>query len=328
MKAQPIICALFACTLSAQAGSPSLPPAVPPPGRPIARVNGTILTDRDLQREMRSIFPYTNQHGGDLPKAMEPKIRRGALQMIEFQELLYQEAVRRKLSVPASEMDRAWAEFRKEFPNPAAYREFLKQEVNGSEELARTKIRRSILIDKITKIEITDKAAVSAAGLREYYDKHPAEFRVPEAYALQTISMVPPPKATPAQLDEAYRRANQALKQAQATKSYEQFGLLAEKLSEDPYRVMMGDHKTTDRSKLPAPILKAIGTMQPGEISGLLQVDQAFVIVRFNRHTPAGMQKFDEVRDELRKNLEKTRTEQIRSALGQRLRAKAKIEEL
>ena len=72
---------------------------------------------------------------------MEPNIRKGALQMIEFEELVYQEALRRKMTVPPAQMERAWAEFRKEFPTQEAYRQFLKAEVNGSEQVARTRIR-------------------------------------------------------------------------------------------------------------------------------------------------------------------------------------------
>src|SRR4030095_3734494 len=38
-------------------------------GKPVARVNGTVLTDRDLLREMLTIFPYARQHGGKFPEA-------------------------------------------------------------------------------------------------------------------------------------------------------------------------------------------------------------------------------------------------------------------
>jgi hypothetical protein len=328
MKSQLSIYAVLVSALSAQAGAPSLPSAGPPAARPVARVNGAVLTDRDLRREMLAIFPYAAQHGGDFPKAMEPNIRKGALQMIVFEELLYQEALRRKMTAPPAQMDRAWAEFRKEFPTPEAYRQFLKTEVSGSEELARNKIRRSLLIDQMIKIEISDKAAVSVAEAKVYYDKHPEDFRVPESFSVQTISMVPPAKATPAQMEEAGKRAAKALKQAQATKTYEQFGLLAEKISEDDYRVVMGDHKAVDRAKLPPRIAQALEAMRPGEISGVIQVEQTFTVVRLNAHIPAGMRKFDEAKDSLRKQLEKTKTEELRSALGKKLRAKAKVEEL
>ena len=67
--------------------------------KPVARVNGAVLTDRDLLREMLEIFPYARQHNG-FPKAQEASIRAGALQMIIFEELVYQDALRRKLVLP------------------------------------------------------------------------------------------------------------------------------------------------------------------------------------------------------------------------------------
>ena len=54
--------------------------------KPVARVNGAVLTDRDLLREMYAIFPYAQQHNG-FPKAQEAGIRQGALEMIIFEEL-------------------------------------------------------------------------------------------------------------------------------------------------------------------------------------------------------------------------------------------------
>ncbi len=67
--------------------------------KPVARVNGAVLTDRDLLREMYQIFPYAKQHSG-FPKAQEAAIRQGALEMIIFEELVYQDAIRLKLAVP------------------------------------------------------------------------------------------------------------------------------------------------------------------------------------------------------------------------------------
>ncbi len=74
--------------------------------KPVVRINGTELTDRDLLREMLIIFPYARQHNG-FPKAEEPKIRMGALKMIEFEELVYQEAERRGMTVPPATLQKA-----------------------------------------------------------------------------------------------------------------------------------------------------------------------------------------------------------------------------
>ena len=301
---------------------------VVPPERPVARVNGTVLTDRDLLREMFAIFPYARQHNGGFPKAMEADIRKGALQMIVFEELVYQEAMRRGMTVTPAQLNHAVVEFRKQFKSPDDYHGFMTWECQGSEQVLRRKIRRSILIDRLLDIEVKNRSAVTLAETRAYYDRNLATFRLPESFSFQTISILPSDKATPAQLQDARKRAEAALKQAKATKSFEEFGLLAEKISEDDYHVMMGKHDFVDRDKLPPQVVSTALAMQPGQVSELIQVEQALTIVRLIAHNPAGLQKFDAVKDSLRKQLQNQKTEQLRSGLDRQLRAKAKVEVL
>ena len=296
--------------------------------QPVARVNGAVLTDRDLQREIFTIFPYARQHGGNVPKELEPEIREGALQMIIFEELVYQEAQRRKMTIAPARMSRAEADFRKQFPNAEEYKNFLQIEFKGSEQAMREKIRRSLLIEQLLKEEVESKSAVSSAEAKAYYDKNPGIFEYQEAFSIQTISFIPPEKATPAQVQEARKRAEETLPKAKATKSYEEFGLLAEKMSEDDYRVMMGDHKPLARKQLAPTVAEALSKMQPGQVTDILQVDNIFTIVRLNKHVPAGKKKCEEVKEQLIPQLEKTKTNQIRANLDKKLKQKAKIEVL
>jgi peptidyl-prolyl cis-trans isomerase SurA len=37
-------------------------------GKPAARVNGTVLTELELRRELFTIFPYAQQHNGTFPQ--------------------------------------------------------------------------------------------------------------------------------------------------------------------------------------------------------------------------------------------------------------------
>jgi parvulin-like peptidyl-prolyl isomerase len=297
-------------------------------GKPVARVNGAVLTDRDLLREMYLIFPYARQHGGGFPKEMEPGIRKGALQMIIFEELVYQEALRRNMSIAPLRLQKAEAEFRKQFATPEQYQEYLKAECNGSLQFLRGKIRRSLLIDALLDLEVAGKAKVTLSEAKAYYDKNPAPFQYPESFAFQTISVLPPEKATPKQLQEGRKRAEDALRQAKATKTYEEFGVLAEKISDDDYRVMMGDHKFVDRAKLAPSVVQALLAMQPGQVSDILQVEQAYTIVRLNKHVLAGKMTFAQIKDKLEKELEAKKTEDLRAALDKKLRRTAKVEVL
>jgi peptidyl-prolyl cis-trans isomerase SurA len=293
--------------------------------RPVARVNGAVLTDRDLLREMYAIFPYAQQHNG-FPKAQEAQIRQGALEMIIFEELVYQEAERRKMAISAEKLNGAEAAFRKQFQSPDQYQQYLQTEMQGSEKQLRQQMRRSLLIEQLLKQEVEAKAVVTPTEVQTYYMKNPARFRQSESFTFQSISVVPPLKPTPEQAKEAQKKAEDALRQAKATKSYQEFGLLAEKISDDDFRVNMGDHHVVAGDKLPPQVVKVLTAMQPGQMTGLIQIESAYTIIRLNAHTPGRKQPFAEVKTDLKTELQKKKYEQLRSGLAKQLRAKAKIE--
>jgi parvulin-like peptidyl-prolyl isomerase len=296
-------------------------------GKPVARVNGSVLTDADLVREEYAIFPYARQHNG-IPKDLAPQIRDGALKMIIFEELVYQEALRQKMTVPATQMQQAEADFRKQFATPEEFNALLQGEFHGSRQLLNDKIRRSLLIEAVLKNEVEDKGSVSPAEVRAYYDRNPARFQFPESFTFQTISVFPPANATSDQLKEERMRSEQALRKAKATKTAEEFGLLAEKISDDDYRVMMGQHKPVPVDQLAPQVVKALLAMHPGDVSDVIQVEQIDTIVRLQAHTPAGKTKFEDSREQLRKELQQKKLNDLRAALDKKLRQNANIEEL
>ncbi len=138
--------------------------------------------------------------------------------------------------------------------------------------------------------------------------------------------MVPPLKDTADQAKQARTKAEDALRQAKLTKSYQDFGLLAEKISEDDFRVNMGDHKAVPADKLPPQVVKSLQSIQSGQITGLIQIESAYTIIRLNAHTPARKKPLSEVKTELKTDLQKSKYEKLRSNLAKQLRAKAKIE--
>ena len=338
MKYQLLISALLAMTLSAASAQVAshAPTAITNAAsaqtsplqvgdKPVARVNGAVLTERDVLREMYTIFPYAQQHNG-FPKAQEATIRQGALEMIIFEELVYQEAERRKLAIPAEKLNRAESEFRKQFNSPDQYQQYLQTEMRGSEKQLRQQMRRSLLIEQLLKTDVELRSAVTPAEIQAYYTKNAAKYSQPESFSIQSISIVPPLKATPDQEKEAKKKAEEALRQAKATKSYQEFGLLAEKLSEDDFRVNLGDHKVVGADKLPPQVVKTLQPMQSGQLTGLIQIETAFTIIRLNVHTPPRKKPLSEVSNDLKTELQKSKYEKLRSNLAKQLRAQAKIE--
>lgn len=296
-------------------------------GKPVARVNGAVLTDRDLLREMYAMFPYARIHNG-FPKSLEPEIRKGAMDMIIFEELVYQEAERRKMTIPVTKITRAELQFKAQFPNTKAFQEYMRAECNGSRQVLRQRIRRSLLIEALLKLEVQDKSVVSVSEAKAFYDKNSAQFSHGETFTIQTISILPPESLNPDTLKEQERRAQDVFRQARATKSYQEFGVLAEKVSEDDFRVNMGDHHAVRREDLPPEIVKAALAMQPGQVSDLIRLGDAYTLFRLNAHTPPGKVPFESVRGRLQTDLQKAKTNQLRSDLDQKLQKNAKIEQL
>ena len=294
--------------------------------KPAVRVNGTVLTEADVVREMYTIFPYARQHGG-FPKSMEADIRKGAMEMIIFEELLYQEAKRLKIPIASGQLSSAEAAFRKQLGS-GAYEQFLLTECRGSKKVLREKVRRSLLIEKMIETEVDQKSVVTAAEARAYYDKNPKQFENPESLRIQTISIIPPQNGGAAVDKEARRRAEEAYKLAKGIKSYQDFGLLAEKLSDDDWRVNMGDRSHIQASTLPPQVVQAAAAMKPGEVSDLIRLGNAYTIFRLVEHKSAGKTPFAAVKAKLQSNLQKQKQADLRAALNQRLRKNAKIEVL
>ena len=296
--------------------------------KPVARINGAVLTEFDLQREMVMMFPYARQHGGKVPKTMEAEVRRGALQMIEFEELVYQEAVRQKMQIGPARLDQAMTDLHAQFESEAAFQQFLKAEFHGSRAILRKKVERSLLIDELLEREVTNKSEINDTEVRAAYDRDPARFSRPRRVSIQTISVLIPDGASSEQEMTMRRRAEDILHKAKGTQNAEQFGALAENNSDDDWRIMMGDHGLVEEEKMPPQVAQLAFRMKAGEVSEIIRVENSFCIVRVNGNEPARTLPFVELQAQIRKTLQTQRVDQLRGALNRRLRKTAKVEEL
>jgi parvulin-like peptidyl-prolyl isomerase len=300
----------------------------PPTGKPVAKVNGAVLDDRDLAREMMNVFPYAKQHSGQFPKEAEPQIRKQALRNIELEELAYQEAKKRGMTVSPAKLDKAVKDFRAQFDSDAQFQQYLKAEQKGSMQELRNKIQRAILIDEMFQAEINNKARLSDAQLRDFYNKNPERFRKPDSVSIQTVTIAYGDNPSAADKKKARQRADDAVKQAETTKDYEGFGTLAEQVSMDDWRVMMGDHKWLHRGRMPKQVEAVVFSMKAGQISDVIDTGDSFCIVRVNGIEPSHLVPYDEVKAELKKDLEEQKKDEQRQAFEARLRKNAMIQEL
>ncbi len=328
--------ALAATLAAAQQLAAAHAPTAPPPAvssypaflrKPVVKVNGAVLTELDLREQEQRLFPYYSIHGGKVPDKYQAEIRRKALDQIVVEELVYQEAQRRGMKVPAATLRQMLQAARGRFPTRQAYEAYAEQMYGSAGELER-RIRRGALIEQFEHQQIELKAKVTDATVREVYEKNKPSFLRPESVWLQTISVQLPDNPSADQKKLALTRIQQILPQAQSAKNYSEFGLLAERVSEDEYRVNMGDHKWVHLVSLPAEIAKPLANLQAGQISGIVEARFGYVILRVNERRPAKQLTYDEVKDELRKEIEDANAQRRWTALQTELKKSAHIENL
>lgn len=255
-------------------------------------------------------------------------MRRGAMDMIVFDELVYQEALRRKMTIPETKYESSRKNFMKQFPDKKAFDAFMAQECKSSPQVFRQQLTRSLLIEALVKQEIDEKSRISDAQLRQVYDENLKKFDHPESFRFQSISIIPPPNASAEVMAEARKHAEAASKAAKGAKTYDEFGMLAEKYSDDDFKVKMGEHKLTARTELPPDVVKAALAMKPGDVSGLIPVGPNFTIFRLIAHVPAGRESFEVAKIKLREDMSKVKAEHLRKDLYTKLRHAAKIQEM
>jgi parvulin-like peptidyl-prolyl isomerase len=311
-----------AAVASEGAGEP-----VKPPLTQIVRVNGVVLTEAQLDQEMQRLFPYYSIHGGRVPAGAEAEIRQKAIHELVLHELVYQEARRRNLQIPPLKWQKRLQQIRQEFPSRQAYEAAATKEY-GSVAAYERALRRVMLVEQLWDAEVTRKSVVTAEAERAYYQSHKAQYVRPEAVWLQTITIKFPGNATAEQKQQAYHIAEQILVKAKAAKDYEEFGMLAQQLSEDDWRVMMGDHRWVHRGTVTPDLEQAVFSMKAGETSDVVESSSGYVILRANEHQPKRQMSFTEMSASIRQRLASERREKRAKEFEQLLRSKAEVQML
>jgi peptidyl-prolyl cis-trans isomerase C len=289
-------------------------------------VNGVAISEADFEQEMRRIFPFFSIHGNAIPKEYEQDVRRKALNNLIDTELAYQKALRLHLQITPAEFRQRVAQVRGDYATNAEFTSAIRQYF-GSRAAFEAKLRHDMLLDKVFRLEVKDKSVVTPLQVHQYYTANRDTFVQPESVSFQTISAVFPKNPTSQDRAAARTRIEKLFSQAQAAHTYDAFGVLAEKFSEDEYRVMMGEHRMVHGVRL-ASEFQFVTSMREGEISGVIESSAGFHIVRLVKRTPAKRFTFAEVRVSIREMLMKQRLAARNKEFHERLRANAKIEVL
>ena len=277
----------------------------------VATVNGTSLTQKDLDAELDRLIPKITFH-----RSVSNEKRKfyydQALQELINRELQYQDALAKNMKPEKEKLDAQMEKIRNKFKTPEEYKAAVEKE-GLSEEKVRARVEKDMMIQAVFSDAVTAKAKVSDEDAKKHYEKNATRFKQPEGVKLRLLSTK----------DEKKARDILAM-----LKSGDDFGEIAYNMSEDSYRVKKGDIGYMHKGRMVPEIEEAAFKLKIGETSDVINAENTWFIIKLEDKKPEHQMSFEEVRDKLKKDLEKERTKELNDKWIADLRAKAKIEVL
>ncbi len=296
-----------------------------------AEVDGKPIFRDQVERYYRSRMAAGSDTGKEEQTA---SFKLNILNELINDEILLAHAGHSRITVSEAEVDKKVVELR----SPYSEEEFQKKLSDQGLTLGelREEVRQSLIIDKLFNKEIASRALVTDAEIAEYYERHKANFNVPETeYHLAQILVTPVPDSQVRNLmnDDAKDRAA-AERKIQALharlRAGEDFAKLAQAYSEDPRTAPGGG----DMGFIPASSLaadgklkQALSSLQVGQISGIIRDAGGYHIIKILGRENAGQRDLSDpqVQNNIRQTLTNEKEQLLRAAYIEELRNRAKV---
>ena len=288
-----------------------------------ARVNGAEISNETLERNFQEYLRERNINIGAIRHPAKLQVMRSeVLNQLIDRELLWQAARSAGIVVGEQEVDERIADMRTAFKSEAAFASRLASEGFTAEQF-RSHWRKLLAVRRNLDAVAAREAPVTDAEIHAFYDGNPEKFLRPESVRARHILVSVQPDATPEARAAARARIGDLLRQLKAGAD---FAALARAHSEDGAREHGGDLGHFERGRMVPAFEQAAFALPPGEVSGIVQTEFGFHVIRVEEHTGGGTVPEAEARDQIRAFLAGRRARLAETREIDRLRKAARIE--
>ncbi len=266
---------------------PALPAAKTPNGTVVedvvVRVNDQIISRSDVERSEAQLEQEAQQQ--NLPSSELLTRRKDMLRDMIDQQLLLSKAKELGLNAD-TDVVRRLDEIRKQYKlDSMEDLEKAARQQGISFEDFKAQIRDQILTQQVVRDEVGRHLSVTSGEEQKYYNEHQKEFEQPEQVRLSEILVPLPDTATPAEIVQAERKANDL--KSQVMKGSD-FAEVAKKSSGGPTAAQGGELGLFKRGALAKVLEDQVFELKPGESTQPIRTRQGFVILKLTEHVPAG----------------------------------------
>lgn len=286
---------------------------------PVARVNGVPVAASELTKIYNAVV---QSQGGRIPADKVNEVQKKILDDVISEELIYQLG---KKSEPADlnkKLDDFVTKHKDRLKADDEYRKRFEADKLSEKEL-RDLVRRKIVEDNYLQKEVLSKVNITEAEIKGFYDKNPKFFTTPEQIRASHILIKLDPKATDAQKKAARAKIEAILKKA---KGGSDFAKLAKENSECPSKDNSGDLGFFPKGQMVKPFEDAAWMMKAGEISGIVETQFGYHIIKVTETKAASVVPYSQVREKIEQALKQQKVRDGINALVEAARKNAKIE--
>lgn len=245
---------------------------------------------------------------GKAPAALQPDESERVLNMAQKQHQLEARVLAapeaRDAMVPASTLDLAMQEIRGRYQNEDEFSEDMAR--NGLDEASfASALEREMKVEAILEKVGTRAESVSDMDVELYYQYHPEQFRRPETRLARHILITLNDTIPENTREAAFKRISEIA--ARLAKEPQRFEEQALKHSECPTALDGGKLGDLPRGKLFPELDAALFGLNAGEVSGVIESELGFHVLRCDAVTVAGVLGFADAKQHIRKLLEQKR---------------------
>ena len=328
-----IVLSIFSFTLQVEKNSSaqSSPQSLKIP-EVVAQVNGVDIQSKYIEFRMNQILKNVKR---PLTIREKTSVVKDLIEKEIVRELVNQQGKKNNLKVGSGLIEKEMTALRKPYDSDEEIEKAL-----GARNITIDDLKKSITVDinarKLLNQEIKGKITISDADVKKYYEENKHKFHRPESYrARHILAAIFPPdmlRSTPVtelqnKKEELTQKAEEKIdKIIKELKEGANFEELAKRISDDEAsRENGGDLDVIYKGIFDPTFDEAVSKLNPGEISGKVETQFGFHVIKLTEKRPPEQAPFKELEEAIQKHLFMEEAKVLVASYVEDLKKEAKI---
>ena len=288
----------------------------------VAIVNGSVITQADLDRELNRARQRLTRMGKSLNDSQLLALKKEALEGLINSELLYQESQRKGIKVKEVAINEQLKSLKERFSTEDKFRSALIK-ANLTEAGLRSQIKKGLAAERFIIKYFVEKITISGKEVRAYYDTHPDSFKQPERVRASHILIKFDPQGSKSQRAEALKKIKEIQKKV---RKGEDFASLAKASSQCPSSTKGGDLGYFKRRQMVRPFEEAAFALKPGQVSDPVETMFGYHLIKVIDKKPETKIPYKDIKERTEKYLKDKQVHKEVNLYVEKLKENAKVE--